>query len=155
MKFQEINRQRYLSKTPLLTWIKVIAYSSAALSGAYSVYFYFYKAEEVLEKFNKLTKDSETDRKIKSEEKLNRPLQRTAYKNYLKEKKLYQAQLNEETKQRLEKIKNASLEIPSAVTPTTTTPVEPSEQIKTETAKASKTNRLLGYLTFGYWTRKD
>ena len=39
MKFKEINRQRYLSNTPLLKWIKLFAYSSTFLAGAYSIYF--------------------------------------------------------------------------------------------------------------------
>lgn len=41
MKFKEINRQRYLSNTPLLKWIKLLAYSSTFLAGAYSVYFQY------------------------------------------------------------------------------------------------------------------
>jgi len=61
----------------------------------------------------------------------------------LTEKRAYEAQLNEETKLRLERIKTASLELPSspARTPTPETPDKP---------VFSKRSILLNYLTLGY-----
>lgn len=147
MKFKEINRQRYLSNTPLLKWIKLFAYSSTVLAGAYSVYFHYYKAEEYLESFSKYTKDLALDSQIKHQDKLNKPLQKQAYKNYLQEQRLYQDQLNEETRLRLERIRQASLALPEQIaqTKTSSTTVEPSTPVK----PLKKSWR--SYLTFGYW----
>ena len=69
-------------------------------------------------------------------------VQKQAYKNYLQEKRLYQEQLNEETRIRLERIKQASLALPEVVK----TPVNSSGPAS-PTAKPSGT--WLNYLTFG------
>jgi len=75
-------------------------------------------------------------------------VQKNAYQNYLKEKKAYEAQLNQETQQRLQRIKNASLELP-IIQPTldsiTQAPLE-----KPTKPVYSKRSILLNYLTLGY-----
>lgn len=148
MKFKEINRQRYLSNTPLLKWIKVLAYSSTFLAGAYSVYFHIYKAEEYLESFSKYTKNLALDSQIKQQDKLNKPLQKQAYKNYLQEKRLYQEQLKEQTKHRLERIRQDSLALPEeAVAKKNTT----TEKIAVKPVTQTSPKSWRSYLTFGYW----
>lgn len=151
MKLKEINRNRYLTNTPLLKWIKIIAYSTTTLAGVYSIYFYHYKAEEYFEKFNKFTQDLDKNQKRKQVERINKPVEVTAYRNYLKEKKVYQEQLKEETKIRLEKIRQASLAVPEVES---TTPIKQVEQTAGQT-KTSRTNTLIYYLTLGYWSKKE
>ena len=81
-------------------------------------------------------------------------MQSNAYKEYLKEKKLYENQLEEETRVRLEKIKQRELE---ALKPTPSAPPtqqqQPQSQQPTESIeiKKSKKQILLNYLTFGLW----
>jgi len=143
MKFKEINRQRYLSNTPAKKWITVAAVTTTVLSAAYTVYFYQYKADEYVEKLNNYSKNFGNDFVIKQQDKLNKPLQKTAYRNYLKEKKAYEAQLNKETQLRLERIKAASLGIPVEKT---------KAEIPQETKPVySKRSIVLNYLTLGYW----
>lgn len=151
MKFNNINRNRYLTKTPILTWIKVFAYSATALTGVYSTYLFYYKGDEYLAKYTDISKEYSFELKKKSEESKNKPLQRTAYNNYLREKKLYEIQLNEETQKRLEQIKLSSLESPIIIKKTN---IETEKTIeKIVPTKNSKS--WLNYITFGYLEKKN
>lgn len=144
MKFKVIDRQRYLANTPALKWIRTIAYSTVALSSAYSVYFYYYKGESFNNAFNEYTKDFNTEIALKRSKVQNKPLEKNAYRNYLKEKKYYEAQLLEETKIRLERIKNQSLDLPE-------TPAKPETQAATTPVakEVPKKKSWLSYLSFG------
>lgn len=81
-------------------------------------------------------------------------MQSNAYKEYLKEKKLYENQLEEETRVRLEKIKQRELE---AIKPTISAPQTQPQQTQSQQPtdsieiKKSKKQILLNYLTFGLW----
>lgn len=148
MKLKEIDRKRYLSNTPILKWIKIIAYASTIGVGFYTVYYYNYKSQEFKNSVSKYTYKFSSDIRIKTEDKANKPLQRTAYTNYLKEKKAYEAQLSAETKIRLEKIKQASLESP-------TKSKEESYIEKTDLKNNLSKRSYLNYLTFGYWSSSN
>lgn len=89
-------------------------------------------------------------------------MQANAYKEYLKEKKFYQKQLEEETNRRLERIKQKEIEkekptpqliTPQSPTPTPTPPpvTTPSQSEAQPETKQSYSNTILKYATFGLW----
>jgi len=151
MKLNNINRNRYLTKTPILTWIKVIAYSATAFSGVYTAYLFYFKGDELLKKYADYFKEYNFELKKKSEDAINKPYQRTAYANYLREKKNYEIQLNEETQKRLEQIKQASLESPVIINKKSTDSL--SEESTKKSATPLKSKSWLNFLTFGYLSR--
>lgn len=154
MKIRVIDRKRHLTNTPILFWIRTLSYSIAGVATVYSFYFYYYKAEDYAKEFSKYTSDYFTELERKKIAKRDQPLQSNAYKEYLKEKKLYENQLEEETRVRLEKIKQRELE---AIKPTISAPQTQPQQTQSQQPtdsieiKKSKKQILLNYLTFGLW----
>jgi len=71
-------------------------------------------------------------------------LQSNAYKEYLKEKQFYEKQLEEETRQRLERLRQKETESIQPV-------VKVAPVLQPKEAKQSKKQILLKYLTLGYY----
>lgn len=71
-------------------------------------------------------------------------MQSNAYKEYLKEKQFYEKQLEEETRQRLERLRQTETESIQPV-------VKVAPVLQPKEAKQSKKQILLKYLTLGYY----
>lgn len=111
MQYKEVDRKKLLAKTPAAFWIKVITVGVVGASALLAVSIYFFKGQEIIKFIQKYGIDNRYTNifENKKADIQDKSLQQHAYSAYLKEKKLYQAQLDKESQQRLERLKETLL----------------------------------------------
>lgn len=108
-QFKLVNKKKSLANTPAGFWVKAISFGIVSGSVLFGVYFYNYQAESFFGKISSYTDKFTQTHLEKQTDKRDKALQQHAYSNYLKEKKLYQKELDKETQQRLERLKQTLL----------------------------------------------
>ncbi|CAF0958021.1 unnamed protein product [Brachionus calyciflorus] len=170
MKLKQINKNRLINNTATNFWIKTSSVVLVGASVGFGFYFYFYQADRYLGGFIEFSQKYFERLERKQIETQNRPLQQNAYQRYLEEKKIYNQQLEEETRRRLERIRSLNISQNQTEDKTVeikiqnqsinkvenTEPIEKNEILpeqKTEAIKQSKPGlrkKLVYYLTLGY-----
>ncbi|RNA04069.1 Structure-specific endonuclease subunit SLX4, partial [Brachionus plicatilis] len=158
MKFKHINKNRIVENTVTNFWIKTSSIVIVTASVAYGTYIYFHSSNSVIAYFINFTNKYSDRIERKQIENRNKPLVLNAYQNYLKEKKNYNQELEEETRRRLLQIRSKnqpqSQDNPE-LKATQGKEVEIQQPRQPELPKPGVKQKILYFLSLGYIKHKQ